>query len=163
MKTFEHELLIAYCGLTNLVTAPWEWSIPNRPARPAICLVYAELSKDIFTPSNFSKLWNTIRLMFLLREMKNWNGFGLVAYRLRPIPTASVATMILQWDCGSLNICACWTLVARKQVLIRPHCRACNMRVAYQEEGFRTPLHTSALLLPLSSTESQRPASLRKL
>ena len=60
------ELFKEWCGFSNVVTAPWLWSIPYRPARPAICLACAEVSRVTFSPSNFSKLWNTILLMFLL-------------------------------------------------------------------------------------------------
>lgn len=106
--------------VSHVVTAPWECSIPNLPARPAICLACAERSTDTSSPSNFSRVWNTIRLIFLSKttQVITSNLLRLVTYKLRPIPTASVATMMLQAESGSLNSCACWTRVAGRAMTV---------------------------------------------
>ena len=50
---------------TYVVTKPDGYSVPNLPARPAICFTCEADNVDILFPSNFSRELNTIRRMFL--------------------------------------------------------------------------------------------------
>ena len=45
--------------------SPLGWSEPYLPARPAICFAWVDVSCTIFCPSNFIRVLNTIRLIFL--------------------------------------------------------------------------------------------------
>ena len=52
--------------------SPLGWSEAYLPARPAICFAWVDVSCTIFCPSNFIRVLNTIRLIFLeRREIKN--------------------------------------------------------------------------------------------
>lgn len=62
LNTLQYRLL-----LTHVVTKPEWYSVPNLPARPAICLTWEEDNVDICVPSYFSIELKTILRMFLCR------------------------------------------------------------------------------------------------